>query len=74
MKKITLDEYIEVLLTYKKLWKGNKLKLIHAGDDEGNWFQEINYLPTIGRYENGEFEALTAENCDDIIANAVCVN
>jgi hypothetical protein len=53
------------------------LELVYAGDEEGNDFHSLNYLPTLGVFEHGEFYSKnnledTDYTEDDI--NALCVN
>lgn len=40
---------------------------VHARDDEGNGFGQVNYGPGAGHFEDGEFSS-------DGEHNAVCVN
>jgi len=44
------------------------LLVITARDDEGNGFNPVHYTPSMGRYEDREFEQ------DSLNANAVCLN
>ena len=47
------------------------LKVIYSSDEEGNNFDEVFYTPTVGKFKNGEFEAVEG---DDAKPNAICVN
>lgn len=48
-------------------------EVITAVDPEGNGYYEVDYLPTIGQFEEGEFISKEdVEYCET--PNAVCVN
>lgn len=46
-----------------------KFEMIYSSDSEGNWFEEVYYDPTVGKFENGEFTPVEVKS-----ANAICVN
>ena len=43
-------------------------EVIYSCDDEGNEFKKVYFEPTIGQFENREFET----QCDK--PNAICIN
>jgi hypothetical protein len=53
------------------------LELVYSGDEEGNDFHPLNYLPTLGVFRDGEFVSKAyledMELTEDDI-NALCVN
>ena len=46
-------------------------QVIYSADDEGNRFQPVLYTPSIGTYEDMEFNGNTDNN---VYPNAVCIN
>ena len=68
-----LKEYIENL--QKVLDQYGDLTVICSADDEGNWFNTVDYTPSVCRYDpenRGEAEFLEPE--DQSSVNAVCIN
>jgi hypothetical protein len=67
-----LHEYIAQL---KKLIADNpetaNFDVIYSGDDEGNYYNQVYFSPTLGNYADGEF---TDELEEDMKNNAVCIN
>jgi hypothetical protein len=65
---VTLKEYLKKL---QKLGKENpkalELTVITSADDEGNDFNEVHYEPSLGFFENREFDPTGTPN-------AVCLN
>jgi len=63
-----LKEYIENL---SNLIKDNKAAtnyiVVTSSDDEGNSYREVEYLPSLGRFKEDEFDS-------EGKPNAVCVN
>lgn len=47
--------------------------VVTSKDDEGNGYNEIYYTPSIGRYEDGDFEQ-PEDDDEDFTPNAVCLN
>ncbi len=45
-----------------------KLVVVTSCDDEGNGFNKVHYEPSVGHYEDGDFQG------EDGCINAVCVN
>lgn len=68
-----LKEYMQKL---NELIKNNQEALeftvITSIDDEGNDFKVVNFDPSIGFYESGEFDSDEETSDDDF--NAVCLN
>ena len=46
--------------------------VIYSSDSEGNFFSKVEFAPTIGRFENEEFDTDPLANGDE--PNAVCIN
>lgn len=71
-------QYIEMLQKFiEENPETSEYEAIYSEDDEGNGFGKINFSPTKGVYEYGEFitEAnLEDEEMDPSEMNAVCVN
>lgn len=61
-----LEEYIKDLERIKKV-HGN-LELVYSTDDEGNGFFPVHFSPSVGTYEDNEWED------NEETPNAVCVN
>ena len=54
-----LKDYVEHL---KKLVRAyGDCKVVYAGDDEGNYYQEVYYGPSVGFYKDGEFHPADPE-------------
>ena len=43
-------------------------------DEEGNGFEEVQFTPTSGSFENGEWHAEGSEDFEGKKVNAVCIN
>ena len=72
---MNLAEYISNLNNIYNEY-GPDLQVIFAIDDEGNDFKPINFEPTIGIYDDGEFEpddSVPLLHKKEVI-NAICVN
>jgi hypothetical protein len=64
-----LEDYLKELRAIQKKYKGVKLQVIYASDDEGNNFYPVEYLPSVGiMNEDGLFDN-NAEN-----PKVICVN
>ena len=48
--------------------KSLKFKVVTSADDEGNNFNEVVYLPSLGLFDKSEFESNTSN------PNSICVN
>jgi len=67
-----LKDYIEKLQKIMNDAPGGKdLTVIYSSDDEGNSFSEVHFDPTLGKFEDNEFEAAPL---GDDSPNCVCVN
>lgn len=64
-----LTEYIKGLEFALK--QHGDLDVIYAKDEEGNGFYPVSFEPSVGRYEDGEFQQ---EEIESEEFNAVCVN
>lgn len=66
---MNLKEYIELLQT--KLKEHGDIKVLYSCDDEGNYYSEVHYLPSVGFYneKSGEFD----HNFEGKV-NAICLN
>lgn len=72
---ITFDEYLQKLNELAEVYpEVRTFKLVHAIDEEGNAFQEVVWLPTIGKLDRfGDFMPLEELDSNEV-PNAVCVN
>lgn len=73
---MNLNEYTETL---QEILEENphygELEVIAATDTEGNGFQAVDFHPTVGHLNKGEFtSAYPAEDADEGETNAICVN
>ena len=72
LRSMKLKRYIRIL---ERLAEKNpdalEYEVVYGKDDEGNGFDTVKYAPSIGVYEDGEFDPnnLTGEQ-----RNAVCLN
>ena len=68
MKKLKqhLDELNKIVATHPEALE---LEVITSKDDEGNGYNYVHYSPSIGLYEDGEFESEFYGN-----GNSVCLN
>ena len=67
----TFKEYVDQLNRFaKKHPEVANFKAITSADDEGNYYNEVWYTPTIGAFKDGNLE--TGE--DTITPNCVCIN
>ena len=51
--------------------------VIYCVDDEGNGYSTVNYTPTLGVYQNGEFWSdcdLQDFNLEESQINSICIN
>ena len=67
-----LKQYIKALESLaEKNPDALEYEVVYSKDDEGNGFGCVHYAPSIGVYEDGEFDPnnLAGEQC-----NAVCLN
>ena len=71
---MTLKEYIAKLA--KLAEKNPKAKVVYAADDEGNYFREVNFTPSMGNFGDGEFisDDGTEEFANNYKVNAICLN
>jgi hypothetical protein len=71
---VKLKEYREKL---NKLAEENPeaddMQVIYSKDDEGNWYQHVNYDPGLGTFKNGEYISTNDAGYNDT-PNAVCIN
>lgn len=52
-----------------------ELETIVWQDDEVNGFNRVNYTPSLGVYDGGDFTESTSEDFEeDMVINSVCVN
>lgn len=52
-----------------------ELDVIASIDDEGNGYNKVQYYPSVGRFEDGEFRGLDEDSDDDEEdTNAICIN
>ena len=68
---MTLQTYLRKLTALlEKNPQAAKYKVIFSSDDEGNSYHEVCFAPSIGFFEDGEYE------CDMSLDehNAVCLN
>lgn len=63
-----LSEYANFVAILAK--KYPDAKVIYAADEEGNYFEEVHYAPSLGQFEDGEFDNEPATGK----MNAVCIN
>lgn len=61
-----LSEYVQKLQELARDYPD--ALVIHASDDEGNSFHPVSYVPTTGKFEDGDFD----DSAEDV--NAVCIN
>jgi hypothetical protein len=65
-------KFKEYVVAVNKALKDNpesgEMLAIHAKDDEGNGFCEVNWGPGLGHFDDGEFSMEEGEK------NAVCIN
>lgn len=64
-----LKEYVNNL--QKLLDRYGELDVVYSKDDEGNAFNLVHYEPTLGLYEDREFQT---EEIDEKNYNAICIN
>lgn len=71
---MTLKEYAAKLAKLAK--KYPNAKVVYAADDEGNYFREVNFTPSVGNFGNGEFinDDGTEEFSQEFKVNSVCLN
>ena len=52
--------------------------VVYSADDEGNWYNMVNFKPCLGFYEDREFKSVDYDDEDVEMAlaeyNAVCIN
>lgn len=64
---MTLQEYISQLIQKGRETKGNmELEVVYSSDDEGNCFSPVQFAPTVGKFNNGNFDVGEA--------NSICIN
>ena len=67
---MTLKKYLSYInKIVKKYPEALKMVVVYAIDDEGNSFHKVPYEPSIGRYEDNEFDGDSSKE-----HNAICVN
>lgn len=72
---MTLNEYIESLQEIvKENPENGDLLVIYSSDGEGNYFDTVYWSPTLGYYEDNEFQTSNEEDEDEISINSVCIN
>ena len=67
-----LKEYVRGLKELMKDYpEAKEFDVVYSGDDEGNYFNYVNYAPSIGWYDedNGEFYQDERRTL-----NAICIN
>jgi hypothetical protein len=64
-----LKEYIEELQKIAQDYPD--AVVVYSADDEGNYFEEVHFGPSVGRFSNGEWES--GEDMQGK-PNAVCIN
>jgi len=65
----TFKQYVDQLNRFaKKHPEVANFKVITSADDEGNYFNEVWYTPTIGAFKDGQFTS------PKINSNSVCIN
>ena len=63
-------DYVKLLTNLAKEHPEIKdMKVVYSRDDEGNYYGEVYYSPSIGVFNNGEFDSE-----EDANANCVCIN
>ncbi len=63
-----LQEYIDALLIVAK--KYPDATLIYSKDDEGNAYQEVQFIPSAGKFDGWQFDnEVTGKK-----VNAICIN
>jgi len=69
-----VSEMIENL--NKILKEDGDLDVVYSVDDEGNSFHEVGFEPTVGHFEDDEFNSVDSEQFEeyDLKKNAVCIN
>lgn len=68
---MTIKEYIEELEVLAKEYP--EAKVIYSKDDEGNKFEYVHFFPTIGNFNDGNFDGEDFNN-DNKKNNAICLN
>jgi len=63
---MTLQSYAQKIAELAK--KHPTALVVHSSDDEGNSFQPVQFAPTPGRYDKGDFDTAAKK------VNAVCIN
>lgn len=48
--------------------------VVTSSDDEGNSYNEVYFSPSIGQYEDREFQTEEYDPEEEITLNAICVN
>lgn len=75
---MTLQEFINNLNEFvKENPECLTMDVVTSSDDEGNNYNSVNYKPTKGIYEDGEFisfEMCEDYNRDERDINSVCIN
>lgn len=70
-----LKEYIKNLQDIVKE-HGGELEVVFSSDDEGNYYDKVNFGASIGNYDNDSGDWNDEETCkeEDYKINAVCIN
>jgi len=78
---MTLEKFIENLKTLAEEHPETlAYEVVTAIDDEGNGFNPVYFTPSLGRYEDNDFNSIenlkedSEEDSIEIELNAVCVN
>jgi len=71
-----LKHYIKLLQEIDANNKYLDLEVVYASDEEGNSFHELNFVPSLGDYDGGEFvtDDGSKEFKKNFMVNAVCIN
>lgn len=69
-----LKAYIKTLNELVK--KYPNIDVVCAGDEEGNSYQRVQFLPTLGFYDGTDFtsENVWDEDDGELEINAICIN
>lgn len=64
---MTLKEYAKYINDLAE--KHPKAMVIYSGDEEGNYYEEVGFVPTVGKYHDGQFDGMDGKG-----KVAVCIN